>query len=46
LEFLPGLAVRRLSLVPRLANLLIRPVRRGGYPMTPDNIPASGLRGL
>ena len=30
------------SLVPRLANLLIRRVWRGCYPMTPDGIPIIG----
>jgi sarcosine oxidase subunit beta len=49
-EFLPILAARMVSLVPRLANLLIRRVWRGCYPMTPDGIPiidrVAGLDGL
>jgi len=49
-EFLPILANRMISLIPRLKNLLIRRVWRGGYPMTPDGIPvidrAPGLDGL
>ena len=49
-EFLPILASRMISLIPRLKNLLIRRVWRGCYPMTPDGIPiidhAPGLDGL
>ncbi len=49
-EFLPILANRMVSLVPRLKNLLIRRVWRGCYPMTPDGIPIidrpPGIEGL
>jgi len=49
-EFLPVLANRMISLVPRLKNLLIRRVWRGCYPMTPDAIPiidtVAGIDGL
>lgn len=49
-EFLPILANRMISLVPRFRNLLIRRVWRGCYPMTPDGVPiidrAPGLEGL
>ena len=49
-EFLPILANRMISLLPRLKNLLIRRVWRGCYPMTPDGIPivdrVPGLEGL
>ena len=49
-EFLPILAGRMISLLPRLKNLLIRRVWRGCYPMTPDGVPiidyAPGLSGL
>ena len=49
-EFLPILANRMISLIPRLKNLLIRRVWRGCYPMTPDGIPiidrAPGIGGL
>jgi sarcosine oxidase subunit beta len=38
-EFLPILAARMISLVPRLKHLLVRRVWRGCYPMTPDGIP-------
>ena len=38
-EFLPILANRMISLVPRLKHLLIRRVWRGCYPMTPDAVP-------
>ena len=38
-EFLPILASRMISLVPRLRNLLVRRIWRGCYPMTPDGIP-------
>lgn len=49
-EFLPILAARMVSLLPRLKNLLIRRVWRGCYPMTPDGVPiidyGPGLGGL
>lgn len=49
-EFLPILAGRMISLVPRFKNLLIRRIWRGCYPMSPDGIPivdyATGLEGL
>jgi sarcosine oxidase, subunit beta len=49
-EFLPILASRMISLVPRLKNLLVRRIWRGCYPMTPDGIPiidrVAGLDGL
>ncbi len=49
-EFLPVLAGRMVSLLPRLKNLLVRRVWRGCYPMTPDGVPivdyAPGLDGL
>ena len=49
-EFLPILANRMISLIPRLGKLLIRRVWRGCYPMTPDGVPiidrAPGLDGL
>jgi sarcosine oxidase subunit beta len=49
-EFLPILANRMVSLIPRLKNLLIRRVWRGCYPMTPDGVPiidrAPGVDGL
>jgi sarcosine oxidase subunit beta len=49
-EFLPILANRMISLLPRFKNLLIRRVWRGCYPMTPDGIPIidkpAGLDGL
>ncbi len=35
-EFMPVLARRMLSLVPRLRSLMVRRVWRGLYPMTPD----------
>jgi sarcosine oxidase subunit beta len=38
-EFLPILAGRMISLVPRLKHLLVRRVWRGCYPMTPDGVP-------
>lgn len=38
-EFLPTLAERMISLVPRLRHLLVRRVWRGCYPMTPDGVP-------
>lgn len=49
-EFLPILAARMISLVPRLRHLLVRRVWRGCYPMTPDGIPivsnVEGIEGL
>ena len=49
-EFLPILAGRMISLLPRLKDLLIRRVWRGCYPMTPDGVPvidyAPGIGGL
>lgn len=49
-EFLPILAGRMISLLPRLKNLLIRRIWRGCYPMTPDGVPiidyAPGIDGL
>jgi sarcosine oxidase subunit beta len=49
-EFLPTLAARMISLVPRLKHLLVRRVWRGCYPMTPDGVPivsnVDGIRGL
>ncbi|MFH1843787.1 MAG: FAD-binding oxidoreductase [bacterium] len=49
-EFLPILASRMISLLPRLQNLLIRRIWRGCYPMTPDGIPiidrVAGCEGL
>ncbi|MEW6072397.1 MAG: FAD-binding oxidoreductase [Planctomycetota bacterium] len=41
-EFLPVLAARMISLVPRLKNLLVRRVWRGCYPMSPDGVPIVG----
>jgi len=38
-EFMPIIANRMISLIPRLQNLLIRRVWRGCYPMTPDGVP-------
>jgi sarcosine oxidase subunit beta len=38
-EFLPILARRMISLLPRLKNMLVRRVWRGLYPMTPDGLP-------
>jgi sarcosine oxidase subunit beta len=38
-EFLPILARRMVSLIPRLRHVLIRRIWRGCYPMTPDGIP-------
>ena len=49
-EFLPILANRMISLIPRFRNLLIRRVWRGCYPMTPDGVPiidtVAGCAGL
>ena len=41
-EFLPVLAGRMISLVPRLRHLLVRRIWRGCYPMTPDGVPIIG----
>lgn len=41
-EFLPILATRMISMLPRLKNMLIRRVWRGLYPMTPDGLPICG----
>ncbi len=41
-EFLPILADRLISLLPRCKNLLIRRTWRGLYPMTPDGYPICG----
>jgi len=38
-EFLPIVARRMISILPRLKNLLVRRVWRGQYPMTPDGLP-------
>ena len=38
-EFLPILAARMITLIPRMRNLLVRRVWRGLYPMTPDGTP-------
>jgi sarcosine oxidase subunit beta len=38
-EFMPILASRIISLIPKFKNLLIRRTWRGLYPMTPDGIP-------
>ncbi len=38
-EFLPILAGRMISLIPRMRHLLVRRVWRGCYPMTPDGVP-------
>ena len=38
-EFLPTLAGRMISLIPRMRHLLVRRVWRGCYPMTPDGVP-------
>jgi sarcosine oxidase subunit beta len=49
-EFLPILAARMISLVPRLRHLLVRRIWRGCYPMTPDGVPivsnVERIRGL
>lgn len=49
-EFLPILAGRMISLIPRMRHLLVRRVWRGCYPMTPDGIPIidniAGIEGL
>jgi sarcosine oxidase subunit beta len=41
-EFMPIIARRLVSVIPRLKNLMIRRVWRGLYPMTPDGIPVAG----
>ncbi|MBN2724427.1 MAG: FAD-binding oxidoreductase [Deltaproteobacteria bacterium] len=38
-EFMPVLANRLITLMPRFKNLLIRKTWRGLYPMTPDGVP-------
>lgn len=38
-QFLPIVARRMISLLPRLKNMLVRRVWRGLYPMTPDGLP-------
>lgn len=38
-EFLPVVARRLISLLPRLKNVLVRRIWRGLYPMTPDGLP-------
>ncbi|MBU1240047.1 FAD-binding oxidoreductase [Myxococcota bacterium] len=38
-EFMPTLASRLITLIPRFRNLLIRRIWRGLYPMTPDGVP-------
>jgi len=49
-EFLPILAARMISLIPRMRHLLVRRVWRGLYPMTPDGVPiidnVPSIRGL
>ncbi len=49
-EFMPIIANRMISLIPRLKNLLVRRIWRGCYPMTPDGVPiidfAHGIDGL
>jgi sarcosine oxidase subunit beta len=41
--FLPQIAKRMVGLLPRLANLKVRRVWRGLYPMTPDGVPIVGF---
>jgi sarcosine oxidase subunit beta len=41
-EFLPILANRMISLLPRLKSILVRRVWRGLYPMSPDGLPICG----
>ncbi|MHC4600624.1 MAG: NAD(P)/FAD-dependent oxidoreductase, partial [Planctomycetota bacterium] len=41
-EFMPVLASRMISLLPRMRNALVRRVWRGCYPMTPDGLPVVG----
>ena len=38
-EFMPTIAKRLISVMPRFRDLLVRRVWRGLYPMTPDGIP-------
>ena len=49
-EFLPILAARMITLIPRMRHLLVRRVWRGLYPMTPDESPivdrVAGIDGL
>jgi sarcosine oxidase subunit beta len=40
--FLPQIAKRMVALLPRLANLKVRRIWRGLYPMTPDGFPIVG----
>jgi sarcosine oxidase subunit beta len=44
-EFMPVLASRMVSLLPRMAGALVRRVWRGCYPMTPDGLPIVGPAG-
>jgi len=44
-EFMPVLASRLVSLLPRMRNALVRRVWRGCYPMTPDGLPIVGPAG-
>jgi sarcosine oxidase subunit beta len=41
-EFMPVLASRMVSLLPRMRHALVRRVWRGCYPMTPDGLPIVG----
>jgi sarcosine oxidase subunit beta len=41
-DFLPILARRMISLLPRLKGILVRRVWRGLYPMSPDGLPICG----
>ncbi len=41
-EFMPILARRLVSLIPRLKGLTVRRLWRGLYPMTPDGVPVIG----
>lgn len=49
-EFLPVVAARIVSLVPRLRHVLVRRTWRGCYPMTPDGVPivdkVDGIQGV
>ena len=42
-EFLPMVIPRMLNLYPRLRNIRVRRVWRGGFPMTPDGVPIVGF---
>lgn len=42
-EFMPIVARRLVSLVPRLRHALVRRIWRGLYPMTPDGLPMVGI---